>query len=137
MLELVSCECNLRFTAAGTHPPKWGGRHLRPRIVQGGADRGRRRFWVGELDAVLKPTRLATAASPISQRACAAEAVKANPEKSDRAIAADIGVAPNTVKAARDELRNTAQLEDTPRTASTARPLATAPGNSVGAFGPN
>jgi hypothetical protein len=33
----------------------------------------------------------------------------------DRAIAADIGVAPNTVKAARDELRNAAQLEDTPR----------------------
>src|ERR1043166_1567769 len=46
----------------------------------------------------------------------AAEAIKANPEKSDRAIAADIGVAPNTVKAARDELRSTAQLEDTPRT---------------------
>jgi hypothetical protein len=42
----------------------------------------------------------------------AAEAIKANPEKSDRAIAADIGVAPNTVKTARDELRSTAQLED-------------------------
>ena len=46
----------------------------------------------------------------------AAEAIKANPKKSDRAIAADIGVAPNTVKAARDELRSAAQLEDAPRT---------------------
>ena len=45
----------------------------------------------------------------------AAEALKENPEKSDRAIAADIGVAPNTVKTARDQLRSTAQLGDGPR----------------------
>jgi hypothetical protein len=45
----------------------------------------------------------------------AAAAVANNPEKSDRAIAADIGVAKNTVRAARQELVNTDQLEDGPR----------------------
>ena len=52
-------------------------------------------------------------AIPKAQQAI--EALKANPEKSDRAIAADIGVAKNTVRAARQELVNTDQLEDGPR----------------------
>jgi hypothetical protein len=51
---------------------------------------------------------------PIAVRA-AAEAVKANPEKSDRAIAADIGVSKDTVREVRDELATTSQLEDGPR----------------------
>jgi hypothetical protein len=46
----------------------------------------------------------------------AREAVKANPEKSDRAIAADISVAKNTVRAARQELVSADQLKDGPRT---------------------
>jgi hypothetical protein len=46
----------------------------------------------------------------------AAAAVKANPEKSDRAIAKDIGVSDFTVRQARKGLRDTLQLKDTPRT---------------------
>lgn len=45
----------------------------------------------------------------------AAKAIAANPGKSDRAIAADIGVAKNTVRAARQELVNADQLKDGPR----------------------
>jgi hypothetical protein len=51
---------------------------------------------------------------PKAQRA--AEAVKANPEKSDRAIAKEIGASPTTVGKAREQLSTTGQLEDTPRT---------------------
>src|SRR5262245_23999563 len=46
----------------------------------------------------------------------AAEAVKANPEKSDRAIAAEIGASPTTVGKARKELSTDGQLDDEPRT---------------------
>ena len=45
----------------------------------------------------------------------AAEAVKANPEKSDRAIAKDIGASPTTVGKAREELSSGGQLEEAPR----------------------
>jgi hypothetical protein len=45
----------------------------------------------------------------------AAEAVKANPEKSDRAIAKEIGASPTTVGKAREQLSTTGQLEDGPR----------------------
>jgi hypothetical protein len=41
----------------------------------------------------------------------AREAVEANPEKSDRAIAKDIGVSKNTVRTARNELVSTDQLD--------------------------
>jgi hypothetical protein len=46
----------------------------------------------------------------------AAEAIKASPEKSDRAIAVEIGASPTTVGKAREQLSTTGQLEDTPRT---------------------
>jgi len=46
----------------------------------------------------------------------AAAAVKATPEKSDRAIAKEIGASPTTVGKARDELSTTGQLKDGPRT---------------------
>jgi hypothetical protein len=47
----------------------------------------------------------------------AAEAIKANPEKSNRAIAAEFGVGKETVREARNELAATGQLEaDAPRT---------------------
>jgi hypothetical protein len=45
----------------------------------------------------------------------ATEAVKANPEKSDRAIAKEIGASPTTVGKAREQLSTTGQLEDTSR----------------------
>jgi hypothetical protein len=51
---------------------------------------------------------------PKAQRA--AEAIKANPEKSDRAIAAEIGASPTTVGKAREQLSSGGQLEDAPRT---------------------
>jgi len=44
-----------------------------------------------------------------------AEAIKAHPEKSDRAIAKEIGASPTTVGKAREELSTTGQLEDKPR----------------------
>lgn len=47
---------------------------------------------------------------PAKQRAV--EAVKANPQKSDRAIAADIGVAPNTVRAARDTTAQSCAVDE-------------------------
>ena len=46
----------------------------------------------------------------------AAEAIKANPEKSDRAIAKEIGASPTTVGKAREELSSGGQLKDEPRT---------------------
>jgi hypothetical protein len=45
----------------------------------------------------------------------AAEALKANPEKSDRSIAEEIGASPTTVGKAREELSSSGQLEDGPR----------------------
>lgn len=45
----------------------------------------------------------------------AAEVIAANPEKSDRAIAAEIGASPTTVGKARDELSTSGQLVDGPR----------------------
>ncbi|THD59174.1 MAG: hypothetical protein E7813_25020 [Bradyrhizobium sp.] len=42
----------------------------------------------------------------------AAEAIAANPQMSDRAIAAELGVAKNTVRNARNELVNADQLDD-------------------------
>jgi DNA-binding transcriptional MocR family regulator len=51
---------------------------------------------------------------PKAQRA--ADAIKANPEKSDRAIAKEIGASPTTVGKAREQLSTTGQLEDRPRT---------------------
>jgi hypothetical protein len=45
----------------------------------------------------------------------AKEAIEANPEKSDRAIAAEIGSSPTTVGKVRDELSTGGQLEDGPR----------------------
>jgi hypothetical protein len=45
----------------------------------------------------------------------AAEAIKANPEKSDRAIAKEIGASPTIVGKAREELSTAGQLEDKPR----------------------
>jgi DNA-binding Lrp family transcriptional regulator len=46
----------------------------------------------------------------------AAEALKANPGKSDRSIAEQIGASPTTVGKAREELSSSGQLEDGPRT---------------------
>ena len=46
----------------------------------------------------------------------AAEAVKANPEKSDRAIAKEIDASPTTVGKAREQLSTDGQLRDQPRT---------------------
>jgi hypothetical protein len=45
----------------------------------------------------------------------AAEAIKANPEKSDRAIAKEIGASPTTVGKAREQLSTSGQLNDEPR----------------------
>lgn len=45
----------------------------------------------------------------------AAEAVRANPEKSDRAIAAELGVGRTTVQRAREELAHDGPVEDGPR----------------------
>jgi hypothetical protein len=45
----------------------------------------------------------------------AAEALKANPEKSDRSIAEEIGASPTTVGKAREELSSSGQLEEGPR----------------------
>jgi hypothetical protein len=53
-------------------------------------------------------------AVPKAQQAL--EALKANPEKSDRAIAAELGVNKDTVNKARHELAGTGQLKDGPRT---------------------
>jgi hypothetical protein len=53
-------------------------------------------------------------AVPKYQRA--QDAVQANPDKSDRAIAKAIGASPTTVGKARDELSSGGQLKDRPRT---------------------
>lgn len=45
----------------------------------------------------------------------AAEALRANPEKSDRSIADEIGASPTTIGKAREELLSSGQLEDGPR----------------------
>jgi hypothetical protein len=45
----------------------------------------------------------------------ATEAIKANPEKSDRMIAKEIDASPTTVGKAREQLSTTGQLKDTPR----------------------
>ena len=45
----------------------------------------------------------------------AAEAIAANPEKSDRAIAAEIGTSPTTIGKARAQLSTDGQLEDIQR----------------------
>jgi DNA-binding Lrp family transcriptional regulator len=45
----------------------------------------------------------------------AAEALKANPEQSDRSIAEQIGASPTTVGKAREELSSSGQLEEGPR----------------------
>ena len=45
----------------------------------------------------------------------AAAAIKANPEKSDRAIATGLGVSKDTVRKARSQLASGSQLEDGPR----------------------
>jgi hypothetical protein len=46
----------------------------------------------------------------------AGEAIKANPEKSNRAIAGDTGIGLETVRKARNELTTSGQLKDGPRT---------------------
>jgi hypothetical protein len=46
----------------------------------------------------------------------AREAIEANPEKSNRAIAADTGIGLETVREARNELTGSGQLDDGPRT---------------------
>jgi hypothetical protein len=46
----------------------------------------------------------------------AAEAVEANPEKSNRALSAETGIGKDTIRKARDQLATSSQLKDGPRT---------------------